>query len=141
MSACVVDTRVVWLITGLESLITRPYTNATATCDGMHSLSQANCNCGDTGDPKCPAHPPCPDACPAVRRPAVTISGFVHLHGGVGSENTTTLAAVARGPVVTEVDCEAKAFKNYKSGIITACTSPLHKFSRNRLSATTTNLN
>jgi hypothetical protein len=56
----------IWLITGLESLLTRPYTNATAACDGMHSLSQANCNCGGTGDPECPAHPVRTQLCSAM---------------------------------------------------------------------------
>ena len=36
------------------------------------------------------------------------------------------IAAVAKAPVVALVDCEAKAFKNYKSGIITTCDGGLH---------------
>ena len=37
---------------GVESWATRPYTNLTAACDGMHDLAEANCDCGEgAGEP------------------------------------------------------------------------------------------
>lgn len=111
---------------GIETWDLRPWTNNTASCDGMYDPSPANCDCGGGGgDPACPAKPKCPDACPAAqRKPLATLEGYTHIGGGV--ENTTVIAAVSKAPVVALVDCEAKAFKNYKSGIISTCDSGLH---------------
>ena len=63
----------------------------------------------------------------SAAKPAVTVSGYKQLTDGHGPiENTTIIAAVSQAPVVALVDCEAKAFKNYKSGIISTCTEGLH---------------
>ena len=101
---------------GIETWAHRPYTNSTGRCDGMYNLSKANCDCGEGGgDPPCPATPKCPDACPAdSRRPAVTVSGYTRLGGRGPIENTTVVQQLQQAPIVALVDCEAKAFKNYK---------------------------
>jgi hypothetical protein len=101
---------------GIETWAHRPYTNNTGRCDGMYNLSKANCDCGEGGgDPPCPAKPKCPDACPAdSRRPAVTVSGYTRLGGHGPIENTTMVQRLHQAPIVALVDCEAKAFKNYK---------------------------
>ena len=113
------DKAMVWISEhGIESWATRPYTNVTAACDGMSDLSPANCDCGEAGEPACPASPKCPDACNATARdPVVTVSGFQKIDG---PENSTVIAAVAEGPLAALVDCEAPLFKNYKAGIIGA---------------------
>jgi len=108
---------------GLETWQRRPYTPSTQSCDGMYNLSRANCNCDEgQGTPACPAKPACPDACAATeRRPAVTVEGYDRLDTSHPIENTTMMIEVSKAPLVALVDCEAKAFKNYRSGIISTC--------------------
>ena len=82
---------------GLETWADRPWTNSTASCDGMYDLSPANCDCGTgKGEPKCPAKPKCPDACPAAqRKPAVTVEGYHQLTDGKGPIENTTVSSQA----------------------------------------------
>jgi len=112
---------------GIELWSKTPYTNVTANCDGMNDPSPANCDCGETGLPPCPAHPKCPDECAATTRaPVVGVTGYTQLPAGGDAENTTLLASVAAGPVTALVDCEAPLFKNYKSGIIDGPCDGIH---------------